>query len=386
MNHIDVLKESSLSRQDIEQFTPAISDQEFGALALDWCELFRQNPSQGFSLEYYTIREEGTLLAVGIVHHLKALNLAHYLGPNFQKIDRLSMRLLKKSPFVLDFHFLEVPMANAPGIYVRSNIDLDRRTEMIRAIASAARKEYSSGLFAAKVDAAHAHDCFRKPKLKLAWLSFLPNTLLDLPGRSFDDFLAKLDGKTRSVVRRNIRIFEDSGCKFEVKTHLSDEELHIICSLYDSLLQRHKNSGHMQVPIRPYFEWLKAAQVRLGEKMQTILAIKDGKTIGFFCSFTGGGTSYLKVGGIDESVSRETLCYFNLYYECIRQAYRQGTARISGGATTYEVKKRMNFKLMPTAYGIGLGKLNLHPIGKVAPLLFRKEFTDSAVDTEQVNT
>jgi predicted N-acyltransferase len=153
---------------------------------------------------------------------------------------------------------------------------------------------------------------------------------LELPGSSFDDYLASLSRRRRGEVRREIRAAR--GLRFE-DFPLSGHE-HLVAAYRRLAAGRHGRFTDLDAS---FYEQLAE---NMGERSRVLLAMSPqaptaagpafsgryGWVIGASCYLEYGGKTFLLHGG----AVRERFAYFNLtFYELIRLAYRRGIRSIN---------------------------------------------------------
>jgi predicted N-acyltransferase len=165
----------------------------------------------------------------------------------------------------------------------------------------------------------------------------LPNNILDLPWKSFDDYLLALRKKYRQTIKKsrdklispNIIVEE----VFDIRNQYGDAEY----DLYLNVLGRSETI--FETLTMDYF-----TQFDQIEKMSTcLLSIKhNGIIIGYFLvADTSDSEIAALFAGINYDCKDRYDTYFNLFYEVITYALKNGKKRIYFGQNTYEVKQRI---------------------------------------------
>jgi hypothetical protein len=170
-----------------------------------------------------------------------------------------------------------------------------------------------------------------------------PNMVLELhpAWRTYDDYLAGLDGKYRKSVRQVIKTIDSAGCCVEPLRHLEAcaAQLH---SLY---LQVHANNAFRLVTVPP--EFLPALARRSGENFRCSIVRRGDAIIGFVTVMKDRETAIGYHLGFDRAAAAELPLYLRLLHAAVADALTLGCRRLSLGRTALEPKARLGARPEP---------------------------------------
>ena len=171
-----------------------------------------------------------------------------------------------------------------------------------------------------------------------------PTAELDIRWDSWDGYLASLSKGRRNVVRREIRVFEDAGCRvrrLEAGEPAPGEAFRMI--------QDHQLRINGRKP-RYNDGLVTALQRNLGANARLYVAEQNGELLGFFAVLlkdTSAGAAFLGIAS--HAKTRNLFVYFNLaFYNLIREAADLGLRRIQYGAEVYKGKSLRGCSIVPT--------------------------------------
>ena len=171
-----------------------------------------------------------------------------------------------------------------------------------------------------------------------------PNMVLTLrPGwRTFDDYLASLDGKYRKSTRQLIAAGNEAGIVFEELTDLSTVE----DSLHALYRQVHAAATVQPITLRPTY--LPALAKVAGRDFRCTVAKKGGAIVGFVTSVKDGETAIGYYMGYDRALAATGVpLYLRLLHSTIEHAMTFGCRQLSLGRTALEPKSRLGAKPVP---------------------------------------
>lgn len=160
--------------------------------------------------------------------------------------------------------------------------------------------------------------------------------------RSYDDYLASLDGKYRKSARQIFADAAAAGVTFEQLDHMEShaERLH---ELYLEV--------HEMAAVRPFtlpVGFLPALAAGVGPALRCTVARRGGQIVGFVTTLKDGDTAIGYYIGFDRSVAAEGApLYLGLLHGTIRDALALGCRRLSLGRTALEPKARLGAKPVP---------------------------------------
>ncbi|GAA4215780.1 GNAT family N-acetyltransferase [Microbispora amethystogenes] len=170
-----------------------------------------------------------------------------------------------------------------------------------------------------------------------------PDTVIDLPGDDFTDYLAALPSDRRRKIVREAAAFAKLGYEVEFGTLAgwADE----FAPLLAAVQGRHGSSDSVERMRR----YLLAQERAMGGSALALRCVRDGRLVGFSLFYEHGNELYGRVVGLDHSrLERDAGVYFTLaYYAPIRYAYARGPRRVRYGPGSYEAKLLRGARLEP---------------------------------------
>jgi uncharacterized protein len=179
-------------------------------------------------------------------------------------------------------------------------------------------------------------------------------TRLDLPGDSFDDYLAGLSGRRRGQVRHEVRCFNRAGGTID---HASGaavrEQLPLVARLENALQRTHgyAASDESYLALNATFADL------FGPSLHLLRASLHGEPVATVTLLRAGDDLVVRAfGGADSPEARAAVVYFNLvYYASIELGQRLGVRRIWFGPSAIEAKRGRGLTLVPLMGAVGPG-------------------------------
>jgi hypothetical protein len=177
-------------------------------------------------------------------------------------------------------------------------------------------------------------------------------TRLDLPGDSFDDYLAGLSGRRRGQVRHEVRCFTQAGGTID---HVSGaavlEQLPLVARLENELQRAHgyAASDESYLALNATFAGL------FGSSLHLLRASLHGEPVATVTLLRAGDDLVVRAfGGADSPEVRAAVVYFNLvYYASIALGQRLGVRRIWFGPSAIEAKRGRGLTLVPLMGAVG---------------------------------
>ena len=179
-------------------------------------------------------------------------------------------------------------------------------------------------------------------------------TRLDLPGDSFDDYLAGLSGRRRGQVRHEIRCFAEAGGTVD---HASGAgviaQLPLVARLENALQRAH---GYA-VGDESYLALNRRLADLFGSSLHLLRASLHGEPVATVTLLHAGDDLVVRAfGGVDSQEARAALVYFNLvYYASIALGQRLAVRRVWFGPSAIEAKRGRGLALVPLTGAVRLG-------------------------------
>ena len=159
---------------------------------------------------------------------------------------------------------------------------------------------------------------------------------------SFEDYLKSLKPNARSVVRREIKKFTQSGCEIEVLDN-PFEKLNKLYTLANEI-QEHHNLSDWEFS----FDKMKAVFINMNKYLKSIIAKYDDEIIGTVTYLEKDGIRATYGLGFDYDKSRKNRTYFYIfYYNSIMDMIRNNISKIDFDTTSYTAKERRGCEIIP---------------------------------------
>jgi hypothetical protein len=228
----------------------------FGELVLPWTEAFQDGGHKHLEVSYLQIKKDGKPLALAIVHIIRRLDLANYMGPKIRRFFSVFSHF-GYSPLATDIAYLEVPMSNHSGMYFAPGPEGEAQAvPLAEAFVSYIRREMKYNLLCVKASASLPGNK-KFAQVNLPQLPFLSNMRLFLrDAPSFEDYLRLLPSKKRNDCKRFSRVFHDLGGTIEIVKDPS-LQLDLFWPLFEATKDRHVAAGELVAPLpdnRYFFE------------------------------------------------------------------------------------------------------------------------------------
>lgn len=347
-NVYEVRRSQSLSRAETEHWSTLLATRDFGALAIDWTEALRESNVPGLEIEYLQLHRDDTPVALAIIHLLRSVDLAGYIGGGARRLFGLIGKL-GWHPLRADIAFIEIPLANLSGILLAPGEEANAQT-IGQTVLDAVRRELRYDIVVLKASPqAPGEDAYAT--LGLLHTEFIANMTVELRGeRDFDEYMMRLEQKRRTQSRAYRREFARAGGTIECIEQFTDAALDEIARLYNSTVSLHEVQEDLHVPIpigRSYFEALSRMPV---ERRRALIARVHGIAVGFAWLVDSGDAMIFSHCGLDHAKAVPSRAYFNLYYTMFDYALAKGYARLELGAQAYVVKRKLGGVVAPTCY------------------------------------
>lgn len=371
LNNINILQINEPTKEQLMDYSRLSSSFISVPMALEWSQLIKQSTQTDMEIIVLEINNNNILIGVAIVTRLKKLRAYQYLWSPVAKAIHHSSLLQKFFPD-LDIGFLEVPISNYSGLFTSAETTAEERNILFSELATYFKMNYPMHAFCIKEDAPIVQNSIPEEFSKL---SFMPNTSLHLPDKSFADFLARLTSKKRRKLRADRKLLEKEGGTIELidKPSLISDELY---QLYQKTnLRKKMQDDYIPTPLsvdKDFFNNLSSFQL-LNSK--ALVAKVNDEIIGYCLLMKDGDTLYFKSVGLDYDLSFKTHAYFNLFYSSIEYGIEHGCKRIDYGITSYCFKKRMGCELHDSYYLVIFYHSLLHRLGTLFIRLLDKKFS-----------
>jgi predicted N-acyltransferase len=343
----------------------------FESLTIAWSELAcAANPGK-VELRWLVVHRESVLCAVGVVHIVYGLAIGDYVGGVLEWLTKIGRRI-GYVPLTVDVAFFEIPFVNREGIFFAKEVDSDEQAAILQTVVQTLDQNLN-------VDAICVKAIAKSPILSrlnsdMLELPFIELNVLELPGSplSFETWLAERSRKFRNNVRRNRRIFAQSGAVLET---LVDPASHAetLTELFDRTAVRAKSRGEIPIPMSVGVSFFEHFHTHLSDRGLIRLARVGETIVGFSMMLFGHDTAFFKFTGLDYEISPQNMTYFEIDYDTIDIAVERGLRYVDMGSGTSHVKAPLGCYQIPMTYHIQFRRF-LRPFSKIMSTLLRSRF------------
>jgi predicted N-acyltransferase len=348
MQSLRVTKCERLTREDESFWANALADRDFGEFTVAWTEAIRSAGPQNLEITYLQVYSGEKPLALVVLHVLRRLDLAAYMGPTIKSIFSPLARL-GIVPLAMDLAFVEVPIRNTSGLRFAPGGEI-HADEIARTLLSYVRKNFRYRILAFKAwperPGEDAYD-----RLGLVKTNFLAHMSLNLSAvKSYEQYLMSLNQRDRRECRHYARIFREAGGTIAIMESADDRLLETMSRLSATTLDHHARNSDLQVPIPLGPGFFRALIESLPGRARVILASIHGEPVAFMMVLSGSQYSYATHCGLNYEKTKPSRAYFNLFYAAIEAAIQRGDRSLELGTEAYMVKKKLGAEPQPTRY------------------------------------
>lgn len=356
-----------------------LKHQRFGPIAMDWHRCIAEADRQVVDGTYHLLRGDNQrLVAVAISHRILGLNAGLYLGSwlqsGFEFLDRLKIR-----PLVFAIGFVEIPLGNSPALWLAPELTGQQRRDCAETLLTGIGDYYTANgpcsFLVAKLEgtATSAGWANVADVRSEHWIDvpFIDNNWLDLSGvGDWESFVSGLSANGRSALRRNQKVFASLGGTIEEVSEDITKYVSVVADLYRRTEVHHVALGELRNPIAIDEKFLRRFADLPKANRRVLLARLGDEIIGFALAMSDGKTLYFNQCGLDYRQAEPARAYFNIYYQLIQIALREGLSGIDMGPTTYEAKRRVGSVRVPTEYRVDCLNRWLRPLVRLVSSSF----------------
>ncbi len=343
----------------------------FESLVIPWSELTcAANPGK-VELRWLVVHRGAVLCAVGVVHIVGGLAIGDYVGGVLERLTQVGRRM-GYVPLTVDVAFFEIPFANREGIFFSQEVAINEQAAILQAVVQTLDQQLPVDAICVKATAKSSIlSCLSSDLLELP---FIELNVLELPGNppSFETWLAERNRKFRSNVRRNRRMFAQSGAVLET---VIDPASHAekLTELFDRTAARAKSRGEIPMPMSVGVPFFQHFHRYLGDRGLIQLARVGEMIVGFNMLLFGHDAVFSKFTGMDYELSPQNRTYFEIDYDTIDRAVARGLRYIDMGIGTSHVKAPLGCRQIPKTYHIQFRRF-LRPFGGIMSNLLGSRF------------
>jgi hypothetical protein len=348
MESLRIAKSERLTREEESFWANALAHRDFGEFTVGWTEAIRSAGPDNLEITYLQVYSGEKPLALVVLHILRRLDLAGYMGPKIKSIFSPLARF-GIAPLAIDLAFVEVPIRNTSGLRFAPGGEL-HADAIAAAVLSYVQKNFRYGMLAVKAwPGRPGEDAYER--LGLAKTSFLAHMSLELSGvTSYEQYLTRLNQRDRRECRHYAKIFRQAGGTIAIMESADDGLLETMSRLSATTLDHHARNSNLQVPIRLGPGFYRALIEALPGRARVLVASLHGEPVAFMLVLQGSQYSYATHCGLDYEKTKPSRAYFNLFYAAIEAAILRGDRSLELGTEAYMVKKKLGAEPHPTRY------------------------------------
>ncbi|WP_052809874.1 GNAT family N-acetyltransferase [Streptomonospora alba] len=163
-----------------------------------------------------------------------------------------------------------------------------------------------------------------------------------LPDGGWEGWLDSLSAKRRSMVRRDLRRFDEAGCTVR---HAPLED---VVDVAAELQARTDERYGRRAPAEAIADSFRRQAAAAGGAARAALCCRDGRIIGYCAYLLRGRTLFLRSAGFDYTRLNGVAEYFTtVYYSPIRAAVRAGARHVHAGIAAEDAKALRGADLHP---------------------------------------
>ena len=335
------------------------------------CE--RAGPA-GFSWYYAAVFEHGRLIAA-----VPAFGTDYRLDTTVQgDLKLITTRLYRVAPALMSLRLLALgsPVAEICHLGFAPDVAPTLKPALLAAMVKALQdfgKQRLYGLFGIK-DAPAADEPLWTSALGSSGftrLPGLPTAVLDLPYRTFDEYLASLSRATRKDMRRKLKAFKD--IRVEQRRSIGENECDV-ARLYKETVA-HSDLSFEYLPSNYFQEILDY----LYPKASIFLYWKNEELIAFNLVIENNNRLIDKYIGMDYELISQYNLYFNSWLYNVRYCIERGIPIYQSGQALYGPKLRLGCRLQPNWQYFRHRNVTINSLLKLVAKFIRLDRFDPAI-------
>lgn len=191
--------------------------------------------------------------------------------------------------------------------------------------------------------AEYAHEFAELAKIeKLFQLISYPGTLVKLPGRNKEDYLASLKASRRNKLKKKLKLAADIPVDIEVMQQPDTATLDEMFALFWQTYE--KGSTKFERLNRKFFELISATPQA---RFIALRSRESNRLVAFVLCFALDNQVINKFIGIDYSQPKEWFLYFRLWEATVEWCYTLGADSMQSGQTGYSPKVELGHEMVP---------------------------------------
>lgn len=254
------------------------------------------------------------------------------------------------------------PLSESMALFVKENEDSCTIFDLLcTALETIARQEKAWGILITCAPDGPYQKILKRKGFHM--LNQIPTTYLDIPWKTFKEYLKSLPRKAKKNIRHTLNQGKRKGLKLEHSQDFSDIE-HLY-NLFRATMERHRHEHLIPCTLDVF----KNFENYVSEYTYIVRCSHEENLLGYWLYFFDGNTASLAISGIDKTYAKEYNTYFNICYDAIREMIEKGCKRAWFGITTYDVKRRIGCTLKRTKTAVKLRNPVLNMLVKPLVLL-----------------
>lgn len=359
---INVEVYNRLSPQLSKKIGEVFASSPMGKIAVPWSEFIGETLSDQLEVRFVVARDKQEIMGIGIVYRIRKLNLLQYISPRLIKISAALDRL-HLNPLALDVAFLEIPLRNVSGLFLRPDIEAERARATAQVIQKVSRNIFPVQVLCIK-DHPDSPGRVAVPTSGEIAVPMLPNARLQISWPSFDAYVASRSARRRRNIRYDQKLLKRCDARIELR-QADEVDTAEMAQLFNLTSARANQKGEIPLHLRIGESFFTGLSRYLPTEHRVLCAFHQNTMIGFVLAVVSGDEWILPLCGFDYKHSGPARAYFNLLYATIRAAIDAGARTIEFGITSYEAKKHLGCFLETAGYRVDVRNPLLRAIGSL---------------------
>ena len=299
---------------------------------------------------FYTITTDIAIFAPNSLRNL--LKICRRFYPNFLKLTMLECG----TPVIL----------NSPPLVCRPGEDEAVLFHALHELLHNLAKKEGQLLLVIRDFESNAQHCqLQFHRLGYHWVQMLPNTYMDIPWTSPEDYLASMKSYYRSKLRKHLAINQAQGIRHELTSefhHLADQLCH------QWMMVHHQADEFAREKLTP--EFYHELSHQMGDRSKALLYYKNDELVGHALLLQDGDLLRWLYFGRETPVNDSLYIYVG--WSVVHSAILLGAKQLELGLTTYPIKQDLGAQLEPIHIALRGTSRFIHPlVGWFYPLLNR---------------
>jgi hypothetical protein len=322
-----------------------------GRIVVPWSELIAETLSDQLEVRFIVAWGDQEPLGLGVVYRIRKLNLLQYVSPQLVKVSRALQRVCL-NPLAFDTAFLEVPMRNLSGLFVRPNLQPTMAFAVADAIQQTSRSIFQVPVLCIKDNPESPRHIGVSIPGELV-VRMRPNARLDITWPSFEAYIDSRSARRRRHIRYDQNLLKRHEVRIEIRRADEVDPSELVRLFHSTSIQA-EQKGSLPIHMRIGASFFAGLSQFIPQEHWVLCAFYQNTLIGFLLAVVSGHEWGLPLCGLDYEHSGPSRAYFNLFYAAIRSAMETGARTICFGTTSYEAKQNLGCVLEAAGYRVAM--------------------------------